>query len=146
AVVGIGRPDRRGDHVTLFFLDDPRGVERDVADFVHGQAIAQDQPAILAERETDARLYAVVGLLERLFGEVAFAEIDREAREEVPVEERRLNEAELEVGELLVRGNGAGNGLAAAEEVALGDRDPGGKSFVRGESATEVEAAGGLFL
>ena len=119
----------------------------DVGDLVLRDAVAQDQPAVLAQREADPRLEADVGLVEGLLVEnCRVAIVDVEAGEQVAVEERRLDEAELEVAELGVRRHRCAHRLAAAEEVALGDRHLRGQALVGGEGAAEAEAAGRLLL
>src|SRR5690606_37995176 len=72
--------------------------------------------------------------------------VDAEPGEEIAVEERGLGEAEFEVAELRRAREGAGDRLAAAEEVALGHRDLRGEALVGRVGAAEAERAGRLLL
>ena len=111
------------------------------------QAVAQGQPAVLAQRKADARLEADVAGLERLLVEVAVAVVDVEPGEQVAVEQRRLDEAELEVAEL-----GAGR-RPSPRRVWPRPRKLRSVRLIcairpslRGEGAAEAEAAGRLLL
>src|SRR5690606_7611018 len=145
-VIGIGEAEGRGHGRAFLGADDRRGIVLDIADLVVAQPVAQGEPTVLAHREAEPRLEA--GVLGPVGGLAVFALalVDAEPGEEITVEERGLGEAEFEVAELRRAREGAGDRLAAAEEVALGHRDLRGEALVGRVGAAKAERAGRLLL
>ena len=109
--------------------------------------IARLDREILAQRDAEAEAAA-----DRLLpvdvgrGRVDLLGEKVDAERQPVVEEIRLAEREFDAARALAVGDGGARGLAAAEQVALADRDFGHEAVRRRIAARDRELAGRLFL